>query len=505
MAGLTPGRPDRNRRPVGDLFAPFFRIGFLVGALDSPEEIDAFATDNRASEFKIIKFGTKDGATRDALIGDIALKVNASFEATTKAGSPYRFVINMTPEYNDALQLLNSGFIGYATIAKVEWGYLTSDGRNETKTLPHLFRIISPKATFGENIQIRLEGFDIISDVAMRRTKNDPIEPGAGVTPLSIIEGLAQGDPGLGRNVRIGIDREAIPSDHPIFQPIEESITQTRTNWGFIMQLVRSQGLTFVIRAVEDSKTEFYIYNPVKPPRSATTSYTFRWRSELKSHYDIPVYNIDANYLPSMYQPPSARGLLSIVIDDTTGATTVKELDAADTDTSQPTADKSANDDLKSNASGFNLLGPLVFNDELTGTFTSVPAAGSQETGTKVSEPPASEKATTPSQLVDALIKEGMCRSHPIVKVKCPGVVDMYPGLICSLRGASNVFDGEYTVLEVKHAISNSGYDMDVTLIRFVQRGGASGDQPKQDAGTPDGQTPPNPVDRPLEPRGPSS
>jgi hypothetical protein len=76
------------------------------------------------------------------------------------------------------------------------------------------------------------------------------------------------------------------------------------------------------------------------------------------------------------------------------------------------------------------------------------------------------------------LAKEGGIFSAPRIKLKTPGVPDMFPNKIVTLSGFTDIFDGDYMVLNVKHMISGSGYDMDVEVIRYSAIAATRSDAP---------------------------
>jgi len=518
---LAPKRYRRDFRAVGDLYGPFFRVALLNTTGDATE-IEGFAAgrigtdlvrnDARAAasanavsaifslgfgfQFSASDFGSPRKAGEPLTpIEDLTLKINASLTCTSKAGSPFRFVLTMTPEYDDALKLLNSNLLGYATIARVQWGYVTEDG--EILTENHLFRNILPKAKFGEHIQIIVEGVDMISDVAMRRSSRTAYGPPKSkydviADVVNRITGFTIADKATTQN--------EIGAKHELFDPIKKEIIQTTTDWAFVITTLRGVGLTFSI-----ANNEFKIYDPVRPPASQQQSYFFKWRLQLTGPFDIPVYSIDANYLPNMFQPPAARGLVAMKYNAESGDTGAVKLDAEDVDSEAPAGATTPAGETGVINTFAPPPGPPENTYDALGNPITVEAAVTETTvGTRQSIPPEDSKSGDPSSFSLAVVKEAMFRSHPMVKLKCPGVPDMFPGLIVDLAGASVVFDGKYTVLEVKHSVTSSGYDMDVTLIRWVQKQKKSPkDAPKANtAAKPatDGSTGSKPVKNPGDP-----
>ena len=448
-------------RPVGDLFAPFFTVSFPTTRAN-PGSVKPFA--DSLTPFSQISLLNPPGlhvvgGPGDSNLDKLLLKINASLTAESSAGSPYHFTLTMTPEYDDALRIIESKILGYATIAVVQWGYVTSDG-STIVTKKHSFRNILPKIKFGEHITIVVEGFDSISSVATRRTINKEWKT---ESIFEIIEAIVK------RVNPFTISRETaqqnVDPKHALFEKPKQSIQQNHTDWAFILYLIRRVALSFIIR--ED---ELVIFDPARPEaKNLVTAYEFRWRLPLTGANHIPVYSIDANYLNYMFQPPAGRGLKALCYNAETGAWTANDIDSRDIDGEVPT-DSSSSDDA--NAPSFFRkptdppVAPPPTNEAGEG-LTQDPevSVDSEEVGTKLSCPSPNPSGGIPG-IAKAIVKEAEIFGSPIVKLRAPGVVDMFPGLVVQLKGATSIFDAHYIVLTVKHTISNSGYDMDVTMYR---------------------------------------
>lgn len=437
-------------RPVGDFFAPYFRVDLSNSG--NPEDVLSFLGGEKGVQ--PVLSGMASTQVAEDRVRTVIMSA-ASLTAETRAGSPFRFNLVITPEYNDALRILDGHLLGWATVARVVWGYISADG-NHLLTNKHYFRNIQPQAKFGENVEITLNGLDIISDEAMRRTKSE--QWGRNLTYLDVFNKLV-------KRVSYTIDeeklREAVKATHPIFKPLGEDIVQTMNDWSFIVYLFRRLGLTFSI-----TEKKLTIFDPVRP-YPFKLAYTFKWRQELSENTDIPIYSMDANYLPQMFLPPAGRGLLTAYFDENEKQYKVRATTPEDLDTK-----KMKNEDGAGNNPGSHPIknfpqSNTKFNDKgKTLEMDSAPPMEKNDTGTVLSSPdPLTENIDA---VAEAISKDATVFSNPLIKIRAPGVVDMFPGLIVKLSGATPVFDNYYVVLGVKHSISSSGYDMDVELFRYL-------------------------------------
>jgi len=465
---------SRDFRDVGDLYSPFFKVEFLDSQVGPPVENFSSAGptnpnitpfNNAFSNALTASINTPEltiSGGADSIISGHLTKIAASLTAESTAGHPYHFVLTLTPEYDDALKIIASRILGYATIVKVQWGY-TSSSSSHIITNENTFRNILPKIKFGEHISIVVEGWDTVSSIASRRTSNTDWT----VSPFDIIANL------IGRAKPFKLSRvetiKAVPGgeSHPIFTKPTGPIKQNLTDWKFIHLLMRNAGLTFVIK-----DNTFVIYDPINPV-SSKAAYVFKWRQSLTGPRDIPVTSIDANYLQYFFQPPAGRGLKALCYDDNTGLWTANDLDSRDTGGKSGKDANASSNSAGGRSAAFGATDPDGTDGKTAKggsgeENTSVAPTGTdgEETGIKFSCPLPPKGQSVPGGAI-TIVKEAQVFGSPTIKLKAPGVVDMFPGLIVYLSGATEAFDAYYIVLSVKHTISNSGYDMDVSMYRW--------------------------------------
>jgi len=389
--------------------------------------------------------------------------VAASLTAESKSGSPYRFVLTLTPEYEDALIILNSRLFTYSTVAEVRWGYTSADG-NQVLTDRHLFVNIYPKVNFGSDITIVIEGYDLFSSYARRNSRRQ--EWDAGQTIYGIIKTLVE------RNEPFKLEPDNL-TDALLDDSLEhltdflfEGILQTLPDLSFVYTLLRRVNLTAVVIG-----TTIKIFNPIYASiADSAVAYTFRWRQQLTGDHDIPVYSSTGNILPAYFAPATSRGLLAVSYDAEGGSFRAHGVTPKDVAHREPTEGKSG-DPLAGSVKKSTVVGSRSTNTTavtISGGKQAKPNPVSTSGETGVVLPVVSQDNPNEApKIANTVVQEGGMLSAPRVKLKCPGVPDMFPSRIVKLQGFTDIFDGLYTVLNVKHTVSSGGYDMDVEVIRY--------------------------------------
>lgn len=501
--------PEQQNRPVGDFFAPYFSIRLFNLKTEptatglSEEAIQAGAAggltqagsrfDRFNAAYNLLGVVASAGGSitsasgitfseaaqdvanigRDMLIDRHLPQVAASLTAESKSGSPFRVQLTLTPEYEDALIIMNSRLITFATIAEVEWGYSTPgpDGQR-LGTRKHYVRNVYPKVTFGENISIVIEGHDFGYEFARRNISRKCWTLSDVNNYYDIIKTIIERNKPYVLEPADGFEAAAYEpavAESGIFDTIDEGgVMQVGNDWQFVNMLLRRFNLTFYIEG-----NTFYVYSLVDPgPNRQNLAYTFRWRQQLTGAKDIPVYNATCNILNSFFNPPAARGLVNVTQDPETGEFKAELATPRDASHSAPdekaTTGGDASSPIGSIISGSSAA-TFNFNPEYQAvTITAEAAAEKTDAGDVVTTPPrrSSDTSTIDSRAL-TLVKEAGVFSAPRIKLKCPGVPDMFPNKIVKLVGFTDIFDGLYMVLNVKHMVTSGGYDMDVEVIRY--------------------------------------
>ncbi|MGD9726848.1 MAG: hypothetical protein AB7L09_00315 [Nitrospira sp.] len=494
---------ERQTRPVGDFFGPYFTVrlfnltveptqgGLTEEALLANANGGLTQAGQREARFMGLVRGpggvitSSTGVTlgetlqdlanvgRDTLIDRHLPQVAASLTAESKSGSPFRIQITLTPEYEDALIIMNSRLITYSTIAEVEWGYTTPGPNGERiGTKKYYVRNIYPKMTFGENITITIEGHDLGYEFAIRNSSRKCWTIADATNYFDIIKQLIERNRPYVLSPSSYLDALTVApavAETGLFDLLDEgAVVQVGTDWQFITQLLRRFNLSFYVEG-----NSFVIYSLINPsPDEQNVAYTFRWRQALTGPRDIPVYNATCNILNSFFAPPTSRGVVNVSQNLETGEFTSAFATPRDAPHAQP-AEKPTGASPSSDALGSMLSGksPVTYNIDANGgsiTITPEPPTSSEEAGDIVSTPPRRSGDQSPiEERVLALVKEGGIFSAPRIQLKTPGVPDMFPNRIVRLSGFTDIFDGLYLVLNVKHMVSSEGYDMDVEVVRY--------------------------------------
>jgi hypothetical protein len=474
MAGAPPAY-YKDPSPVGDQFGPFFSVELISVAEEqmhaaAAQEVGAAVAGAAAAATGGVAFGTttgglsSDGAVNNiettnlSEMKELAKRIPASLTAESRAGHPYKITLTLTPEYEDGRELLDSRFITYAMLGKAKGGYITSDGRQNI-TGPHSFRVLETVAKFEQDISITLMGYDVVYDVGLRNTTGEVWKRSIATykTDFGIIKELVERNQDYTMDPTAEADLGKINTT--ILDDQDEDLEQHITDWALISQLLRKHGLTFVIK---DDVVR--IYDPSNPPEALVSPYVFKWRTPPTGEMDILVNRFHGNYLPSMFLPPEGHGLLSLVYDPETGKVEGKKVDASDVDSVQ-FKDKDVAITEKDRTNAARIHSGWKGLDEEGNPIVIQPPPKDKDIGKKASVPPGPKSGDVDGRIKN-IIKEAEFFSHPIVKLNCQGVPDIFPGLIVKLVGATKAFDGRYSVLGVKHIVSDSGYDMDVELIR---------------------------------------
>lgn len=458
------GNSPVNPRPVGDLFSPFFRVAFKAltketGVVQETDGIETFQTTSLAGTATSLNSDDTDQFEIDSRL---LTKVAASLTLESKAGSPFKFTLELTPPYDDAIRILNNKLVSFGTLVKVQWGYTSANGLNNILSDIHVFRNQFPKAEFGNDITITLSGFDMVADVAMRNTTKKPWDRTLYPTDMSIVQALVQ-------KVGYKIDVTSLAPTHSFLvkdPDSPDSIEQSMNDWAFIRKLCRDHSVSFIARGT--TFKVITLFEAVKPQ----VAYNLLWRLKPKTDIDIPVYSVNGNLEPFLFQPPEARGILSVKFNPNTGEAEVDKVRAADLaqtnlgpEQTSDTEAGDAGDIARSLSSDEDEDGEVVFDDEAGASIIPRPKPSTDDYGTVVSEP---KDGVNSGNRIKSQAREAQGFSHPKVGVSCPGIPDMFPGLIVKLFGTSKLFDSPYQVLTVKHVITTSGYDMELELFRHT-------------------------------------
>ena len=479
------GRARSGQRDIGDLFSPFFRIKFTNVSKAEVKKEDPLISDTDFGQGAIKSGLDKSNPLAqdlDTLELDSRLlpKTAASLKIESKAGSPLKFTLALTPPYDDGIRILNSGLLNFGTLVTVQWGYTSWGSEGTILSDVFVFRNNFPQAQFGQDISIIVSGHDLTASVGSRNSRTKTWSFTEYKTDLAIVEEIVKRT-----NVELDIDREKLKSSNfltgdnrPEAEDGKKSpdagIQQNVNDWAFIRRLCNDHGLSFTSQG-----NKFRIFSLFNASGDTDYSYRFLWRKPLVTKRDIPLYNIRGNLLPFLFLPAEGSGLIQYNFDpdadpeqDGGGSTVVEKSPATKDDPSMAAGGESGDANAVSSKAGMvGGPGDGEAYEMVDGVLIPRPKPKKDEDGPPTLSVPAGTHNA--EEKLNKIVNDCQAFSHPMVGVNAPGVVDMWPGVTVMMEGASDLFDGPYFVLNATHTIGNSGYDMELKLMRHTVKGHA--------------------------------
>jgi hypothetical protein len=518
------GRPLKGQRDIGDLLSPFFRVKFTNVEKENVKKQKPSAGDVKAKKSEEINekiadilvkngdfeqgaqvsgrpLGEDDNKTLE-INSKLFPKIASNLKIESKAGSPLKFTLSLTPPYDDGIRLLNSRLLNFGTLVTVQWGYTSSSSGEDILSDVFVFRNHMPRVQFGQDISITLEGFDLTASVGARNVHHKKWNFHEYKSDFLIVKEIVNGtstkldvtDVPKDSNFRTGKNRKPpeIPDKNrkppeipdiildalaptPVFGPLVPTpgIQQTTNDWAFIRRILNDHGLSCTAQG-----NKFRIFSLFDASTTRGASYRFLWRQKPKGKRDIPVYNIRGNLQPYLFLPAAGSGILGYTFDKDAdpakGGSKVVHKSPTNKETpslapgmsgvANTTANAGIIEDPKDNI--IYKVDPDPTN--LVGVIPH-PKQEKNTNGTTLVGIP--DRAHNSNEKIDKLAHDCQAFSHPKVGLNAPGVVDMWPGISVLLKGTSDLFDGPYYVLNATHTIGNSGYDMEIVLLRHTVKG----------------------------------
>lgn len=489
------GRALSGQRDIGDLFSPFFRVKFTNVSKAEVKKAETDTLNQTIADQLIGDTAFEQGAIKSGLdksnplaqdLGTLELdsrllpKTAASLKIEAKAGAPLKFTLALTPPYDDGIRILNSGLLNFGTLVTVQWGYTSWGSEGTVISDVFVFRNNFPQAQFGQDISIIVSGHDLTASVGSRNSRTKTWSFTEYKTDLAIVEKIVDRT-----NVKLDIDRESLkdsnfltganrPEPEVGKKPPAAGIQQNVNDWAFIRRLCNDHGLSFTSQG--DKFRIFSLFSAAK----TSYSYRFLWRKPLVTKRDIPVYSIRGNLLPFLFLPAEGSGLIQYNFDPDAdpeqdgGGSTVDEKSPATKEGQSMSGGGESGDANAVPAFDGGVLGgggdgELTSFDSESSSFITRPKYTEDEDGPPTLSVPAGTHNA--EEKLNKIVNDCQAFSHPMVGINAPGVVDMWPGVIVMLEGASDLFDSPYYVLGATHTIGNSGYDMELKLMRHTVKG----------------------------------
>lgn len=507
-------REDPNFSPVGDLFAPFFDVVFYspttdVG-LEVTPEITPFglggsiaaavrAAVQQAQQTIALSDTTSIGSTRLALrsVGgglqsfspegpdsEIGQLVNyrSSLEVTMLSAAALQATLTLTPPYEAAVAIVDNQLIKFGSLMEIQWGYLALDGSGSPAVSDKgLFRITQPSIKFGQQVQVTIGGFDILSSSLMTQDTRCVWPRDTYPTDLDILRQIITTRVGSGTT----LDDSKLSQDSTLRKKKSgEGITQADDDWTFFRRICRQNDAVFA------QKGSTIVIMDEERTSATKPKYSMFWFGQPKDEFDIPMISFETNPIMSLFAgEPGARGQKTVKRDPEEKTVKATKKDPGKTGTTQTgeantaTTDRAFKTDVVKTSEG------------ATAAFAPLDVCASGRILTQPARRPNAEEETEREN------REIRSFFNTRASAVCPGVPGLLPQQVVTIRNVGETFSGNYRVMKVIHSIG-TGYTMKVDLLRSA----ASNTKTQGDAASsdPENTEPTDPqasTGEPVEPR----
>lgn len=447
-------------RPVGDFYGPFFRVEFFAskqtatGVPDSPAfpPLTGIPAIDQINQLK----ASTDNAFK--LASDVKLQFQldstqlqnyaAHLSITSNGGGPLSFTLTLTPPYDVAIAILDNRLVRFESLVKVQWGYTGTSSGRELLSDEYVFKLMQPKCTFGRDIILTLQGWDVASSVLKTRERKEILTREKFPTDFDLIKELL-------RPMNIQIDDSLIPDKSRGLYAVKSSpIEQQDNDWILFRDMCRNNNLSFHI--TRDNHMLVYDMNLIV---GLNTDYRFLWYRQMETDRDIPMMNFTANVLDTIFTSGAARSVAAINTDLDSGSIKLNKLEAP-----KLSDNKTEGDKTDRSAAG-------------TGNYTGT----NQPVGSVnvISKPPytpfiSGKVLSQPSSLnnrdehAKQLVREAALMANTNATLVAPGMPDVFPPMNIRVEGVGESFSGDYSVLSAKHEIGTGGYEMTLEVYRTL-------------------------------------
>ena len=505
------------RQPVGDFFAPFFRVRFVdVSKLDAGtvalgadgEQLpNLFAETGERVEFVSSGEETTWRVGEDDQMSQLR-SYATSLEVTTKGEAHSIAKLHMEPMYADALRIVDHQAIQKNSLMIAEWGYLDakSGALNENKySKTGVFAITTPSLNISESgATIDIIGTDIFGTTMVRRetrrkwdrngdysadisiieelVKRNGMEldvSGAGLAPVAQVKnafsGLAAPAGPAFVDTRVGpFATHSLLITHPLANesPVVE---QNDNDWVFFQRLLASNNCSF---STQGRTVNIFDWNEVKRGQA---QYRLMMYAQPQNDTDIPMESFSTAALEYLFHPATAFGVKVITTDTDTG----KDVDAANPENASPGVYNSTTDAGNLTLGKKSVTGPESAN----GRSFDVKGVGHLTPAPKVDEGQAGKSFYMPfstanlAELAKQPARKGAMNFE--AQATIPGTPAIETMQIVEVVGVGRVMGGFYLVNEATHTIDTSGYSTQLNLIREGSSGdpvAGTGEQPTAQA-----------------------
>lgn len=498
-------------KPVGDFFAPFFKVEFITARTADGRRIQNGEEVEAPSGGFFGKIGATiqsylDSQIRVSLDNAVEQLRNYSTNLTirTLPGTSTATLV-MEPPYEDALRLIDHRAIQYDSVMRVEWGWLPSTPGDEAiSSGAHFYALQPPEMSVNNgDVQITLTGVELFAHNYSSREGRRTWPRSQFRTDLSIVEALLSplGFDADTTLVPENIERDGKEVPHPLraqkgtseTRPVEGSggrqvvrtvngkIEQNERTWVFFNRLIRGNNCDYFMSG---KKCFIVDRNHAKIQRP---SYTLAHYQQMTSDKHIPMFNWSTNALKTLFTcPPSARGITYASNDPDTGEANEATFDPAASSLEEFIGKRTRSG--RANPNGISMkIGDITLTPNL--------AMEDTDRGRHISQP---ASAVNADERARQSARQASMIANTAASVTIPGMPNLTPWQVVRVEGVPSVFKGNYLIKEVTHTFSTGdGFSTELQLVRDTSTGDdatgnglrpqTGGNQPKAETGSGEG------------------
>lgn len=385
-------------------------------------------------------------------------KFSASLVIEAKSAAAYKATLVMTPPYEDALRIVDSGAIDFGTVMEVQWGYMNPQGARPIISDKGLFSIVEPSVSLGVQTTITLSGYDLLSSSAGSIERRCAWPRGLYPSDFEIIRQILKIH---GRELDM---RELHVNSLLLMNRPGKHMVQNTSDEIFVKTLLLQNNA----RLVPNDSGGFVVYD-VTERESAPITYRLLMFGQpggagsVAGVVDIPMISYQSNSIMSLFAGKGSRGVRSVTHDPNTNSASnnqkVPKIRTEQQTVASPTPKSGAfeKQDASTNVGDrkvapFKKLESGPTKNCASGYFVTYPA--SAPNNDKEEEQRVIELERTANTHADVVI---------------PGHPTILPLMNVKVEGVGQKFGGIYRVMEVTHEIG-AGYTTKLRLFVAANR-----------------------------------
>ena len=465
---------DRKTLPektdVGDFFAPFFDVVFykpmqptgiqydddLIQAAVDEGSIGRGADELQGSRTiggSALRLRTSGGGAQlffeDSSVKDIR-NFGANLTIDVRAAAAYRATLVLQPPYEDALSLVDSTAIKFGSIMEIQWGYM---GRGGEPILSDkgLFSIIQPSVTFGQQVTIKISGWDFLSSSGGSIDRKCAWPRESYKTDECIVRDLLTK---INGDLRADIQ---VKGTSPLVKvKTGQHVVQSSTDIRFFQHLLHQNDCTYTLDGNTVRIRDQSALDVAKP------SYTLMWYKQPTEKTDIPMISFESNSIPSLFAAQGSRGYFTISHNRDDDECDEKVKKPEDVTAGMPgcasgaDATEAGHEKIKSDTSSAAASPYKDVSEDIC-------ASG------KVFVVP--DRRPNKEEEKENKARNILRMANTRANVTIPGHPVVLPMMIVNVVGVGEKFGGTYRILKLSHEIGTGGYITKLDLLRASTTG----------------------------------